>query len=172
MRGRRRKVQSGVGRPALAVLLGLSLLAAPAFAGLQFSTDHRSLAFGLMRLGEEKILAQSGSYHNEVTCSSTGGAPWYLKISLLRPLSSGADEIPLEAFKWQLARATGTGSVVSQSQFRPFTLIPDLVYVSGPGEDASGIPVRLQFRYSLAIPQAQTAGSYLTTIRFTLTEVL
>ncbi len=156
-----------------ATIVGCCLLmAVPAFAGLEFSTDHRSLSFGLMRLGEEKILAQSGSFHNEVTCSSTGGNTWYLKISLLTPLSSGADEIPIEAFQWQLTRANGTGSVVSQSQFRPFSLMPDLVYISGPGEETSGTPVRLQFRYSLAIPHTQTAGSYLTTVRFTLTEVL
>ena len=158
-------------RLAVLLLLGVGL-AVPAFAGLQFSTDHRSLSFGLMRLGEEKILAQSGSFHNEVTCASTGGAAWYLKVNLVTPFSSGADEIPVEAFRWQLTQTDGTGSVVSQNQFRPFSLTPDLVYISGPGEDTSGTPVHLQLRYSLTIPNTQTAGSYLTTVRFTLTEVL
>jgi hypothetical protein len=153
------------------VLCGVLCFCGVALAGLGLSTDHRALSFGLMQLGESKVLAQSGTFHNEIACSSTNGNAWYLKISLLQPLSSGADQIPLEAFQWQLIRTDGTGSVVSQSQFRPFSLVPDLVYISGPGE-ASGTTVRLQFRYSLAIPQAQTAGVYSTTVRFTLTEVL
>ena len=65
----------------------------------------------------------------------------------------------------------GAGTVVNQSQFRPFSLFPDLVYLSAPGE-AAGAAVRLQFRYSLKVPEAQAAGSYHTTVRFTLTEVL
>jgi len=148
-----------------------ALVAAPAEAALELSTDHRALAFGLMKPGEEKVLAQSGTSHNEITCSSTNGNAWYLKISVLAPLTAGGEEIPLERFQWQVSRVDGAGSVVSQSHFRPFSLFPDTVYLSAPGE-ANGARVRLQFRYSLQVPETQTAGSYHTTIRFTLTEVL
>ena len=89
----------------------------------------------------------------------------------MAPLTSGGDEIPLERFQWQVSRVDGTGSVVSESQFRSFSLFPDLVYLSAPGE-AGGAAVHLRFRYSLKLPEAQVAGSYQTTVRFTLTEVL
>lgn len=146
-------------------------LATPAAAQLELTTDHRSLFFGLMRLGEEKILSDAGSYHNEVTCSSSGGATWYLKVNLLQPLSAGAEELPLDALQWQLTHTDGTGSVIATGQFRPFTLSPDLVYISGPGESA-GRSVRFQFRYSLRVPDTAVSGTYYATIRYTLSEIL
>ena len=158
-------------RAQLAAICVISVSAGPAFAALELSTDHRPLFFGLMRLGEEKTLAESGTFHHEITCSSSGGATWYLKIHLLQPLSSGAEDIPLDRFQWQLTRTDGNGSVVTSSQFRSFTLAPDLVYISGPGE-AGGTKIHLQFRYALTIPDTQVTGVYHTTIRFTLTELL
>ena len=156
---------------AAAALLVLAALIPPAFAAMEFSTDHRSLFFGLMQPGEEKILAQSGSFHTEVTCTSTSGMTWYLKVSLLQPMTSGGESIPLEGFGWQVTRSDGTGTVVSPNEFRNFSTTPDLVYISGPG-DADGRPVRLQFRYQLKLPEAQVSGAYHANIRFTLTEVL
>ena len=142
-------------------------MTASAEAALELTTDHRPLAFGLMKGGGENTLTQSGS---DVTCLSTGGRTWYLKISLLRPLTSGAAEIPPEQLAWQVTRADGTGTVVSTSEFRGFSMVPDLVYISGAGE-ADGQPVRFQFRYRLQIPDAQASGTYQAAIRFTLTEV-
>lgn len=156
---------------AVAVLCLCGVCVSSAFAALELSTDHRALFFGLMRLGEERTLAQSGSYHNEVTCASTGGGTWYLKISVLQPLASGADEIPLERFQWEATGADGTGTLANAARWRSFTLFPELVYLSGPGE-ADGRRVRLRFRYAVQVPEAQTQGVYHTTIRFTLTEVL
>lgn len=140
-------------------------------AGLEISTDHRSLFFGLMQLSEEKTLAQAGAYHNEVTCSSTNGAMWSLKINLLHPLTSGPETIPLDAFKWQLSWTDGTGTSAGRSEWKPFSLEPELVYISGPAE-AAGAPIHFQFSYSLRIPDTQVRGVYQTTIRLTLTEVL
>src|SRR3989338_2290328 len=147
------------------------LVATPAFAALELSTDHRPLFFGLMQPGEEKALAQSGSFHTEVTCASTGGVTWYLKISLLQPLTSGAESIPFENVGWQVTRTDGNGTVVTPNQFQSFSATPNLVYISGPGE-ADGRPVRIQFRYLLKLPEAQVSGAYQANIRFTLTEVL
>jgi hypothetical protein len=151
--------------------LFVAAMAAPAGAALQLSTDHRSVFFGVMQLGEEKTLAHSGTYHNTVTVSSDGGQSWYLKISVLQPLTSGAHTIPLEAFTWQVTSTTGSGTLAQGNAPRPFFLTPDLVYLSGPNE-AGGQPIQLQFRYALRVPDAQASGVYQTTIRFTLTEVL
>lgn len=140
-------------------------------AAVELSTDHRPIAFGRMELGQEQVLAQFGTSHNQITCSSTNGQAWYLKISLLHPLAAGAETIPLEAFAWQVVSTTGRGTVAHSNQFTPFSLMPDLVYVSGPNE-ASGGPVTLQFRYRLRIPAHQVSGIYQTTVRFTFTELL
>ena len=156
---------------ALVCLLVVGSPVPSAVADLELSTDHRALFFGLMQPGEEKMLAEAGTFHNEIACASTGGSTWYVKISILQPLSSGMDEIPLESFGWQLTRTDGSGSVVTTGELRSFTLTPDLVYISGPGE-GSGQPVHFQFRYSLKIPEEQMGGVYHTTIRFTFTEVL
>ena len=140
-------------------------------AALEFSIDGRPVAFGVMRLGEEKILAQSGSYHTQMTCSSTGGQPWYLKVNVLQPLSSGAETIPLERFQWWLTSVSGHGTEAHPNTFTPFSLTPDTVYLSS-SDEASGTAVTFQFRYQLAIPERQISGGYSTTIRFTLTELL
>lgn len=152
-------------------LLVLAILPLASYASIEISTDHRPLTFSVMQLGEEKELAQVGAYHNQVTCSSTNGITWYLKISVLQPLTSGQDSIPLENFKWQLVWTNGTGSIASHYQFKPFSLFPDIVYMSGPNE-AAGNTINFQFKYYLKIPDAQINGVYSTTIRYTLTEIL
>lgn len=142
-----------------------------AYASISISTDHRALFFGPMQLGEEKELTGLGTYHNEIACSSTNNNTWYLKISLLTPLRAGTENIPLENFKWQLAYTTGTGTVVNPYQFKAFSLIPDLAYISG-ADEATGTAIKFQFKYYLKIPDIQTSGVYNTTIRFTLTEIM
>ena len=150
------------------ILLGLQ---SRGYAGLEISTDKRVVSFGLMHLDEEKELAQYGGYQNEIICRSTNGNTWHLKISLLRPLASIQDSIPLECFKWQLVWKDGNGIAAYPYEFKEFSLFPELVYTSAPQED-NGKLVRLQFKYYLRIPEAQTRGSYNTVIRFTISEVL
>lgn len=152
----------------LVLIFGLSPCAYPAIG---ITTDHRSLFFGPMQLGQEKELAEFGTYHNQITCSSTNQNTWYLKIGLLSPLSSGAETIPLENFQWQLDYTNGIGTQVNPHQYKEFSLIPEPVYISGP-QEATGSSITFQFRYYLKIPQVQASGTYNTTIRFTLTEVL
>lgn len=152
----------------LALILSLSCAA---YATIEISTDHRALFFDVMQLGEEKELAQLGGYHNQITCSSTNGSIWYLKINLLQPFTQGQEAIPLDSFKWQLAWTDGTGTVSSPYQFKPFSLIPDLVYISGANE-STGSTINFQFKYYLKIPEIQVSGAYNTSIRFTLTEAL
>lgn len=152
-------------------LLFACILPIASFAAIEISTDHRPLAFSVMQLGEEKELAQLGAYHNQITCSSTNGNTWYLKISVLGPFTCGQETIPLENFLWQMSWTNGLGSTTNPYQFKPFTVFPDLVYVSGPNEAAGG-SVSFQFKYKLKIPEAQLSGIYSTTVRFTLTEIM
>jgi hypothetical protein len=153
------------------VIILITSFSFTSYAAIEISTDHRSLFFGLMQLGEEKELTQFSTYHNQITCSSTNGNAWYLKINLLKPLTSGEESIPLENFKWQLVWTNGKGTVVNPYQFRGFNLVPDLVYISG-ADEATGSSINFQFKYYLKIPEVQTSGVYNTTIRFTLTEIL
>ena len=158
-------------RRCLLATLTAHLLTYSVEAALEFSSDQRPAAFGVMRLGEEKILAQSGSHQNQVTCSSTSGQAWYLKVNVLQPLSAGAETIPLEQFQWWLVSMSGHGTEAHPETFTPFSLMPDAVYLSS-ADEASGTPVTFQFRYRLQIPERQRSGVYSTTIRFTLTELL
>lgn len=148
------------------------LLCAPiAHAALTLSTDHRSIMFGRMQLGEEKILAEQGSFHNEITCASTNGQAWYLKVNVIQPLVSGAHTIPLEAFRWHVVSTNGGGTLAHPREFSAFSLVPQLIYISTPSE-ATGQSITFQFRYLLHLPEEQVSGAYSTTIRFTLTEML
>jgi len=152
-------------------LLILLFLPFCANAAIEITTDHRPLTFAVMQLGEEKELSGLGAYHNLISCSSTNGNTWYLKISVLQPLTAGQEAIPLENFRWQMAWTNGTGTVTNPYQFKGFSLFPDTVYISGPNE-ATGSAVDFQFKYQLKIPEAQVSGVYSTTVRFTLTEIL
>ena len=158
-------------RRVIAALLCTMMCAAVVEAAFDVSTDHRPVFFGLMQLGEDETLAQFGTYHHQLTVTSNNGRSWYLKISVLTPLSSGAETIPLDQFQWELVSTTGNGTIAHPHAWTPFSLIPEIVYFSGAGE-ASGTAVSLQFRYRLQVPQAQVSGIYQTTIRFTLTEIL
>jgi hypothetical protein len=156
------------------ILIALALAishAQPAAASLSFSSDHRAVFFGVMELGETKELAQSGSYQNQVTVSSSNGQAWYLKIHVMQPLSSGRHQIPLDRFQWQLSATSGHGTIQRRHEFTPFRASPDLVYISG-ADEASSRPVDFQFSYRIQLPEAQAAGVYHTTIRSTLSEIL
>ena len=155
----------------LLVIITLSCCLLTAEAAIEIMSDHRQVSFGSMQLGEEKTLAQFGSYQNQITCSSNSNRPWYLKIHVLQPLASGRDTIPLDRFKWRVTSTNGHGTVAHAHEFIPFALPPDVVYISD-GSEASGVPVFLQFTYQLELPEAQVSGVYHTTIRFTLTELL
>lgn len=143
----------------------------PAWAGLTLTTDHRSLVFGLMQLGESKELAQFGTYHNELTCTSTNGQTWYLKIQVLQPLSNGAETMPAERMEWQAETPEGIGTLQNPNHYTPFSVMPQLVYLSGPNE-AGGGTIHLRLKYRLTVPEDQISGAYQATMRFTLTEVL
>ena len=153
-----------------ACLIALCGFAVSASAELQITTDGRSVAFGAMKPGETKTLSERGAYHNQITCTSTGGSRWYLRIDLTGPLGSGANSIPLDSFAWHLVDSNGTGTIHA-TQFTPFATAPLLAYTAG-ADELQGRPVTLQFRYQLRLPSRQVAGTYNTTIRYTISEEL
>lgn len=137
---------------------------------LTISTDTSNISFGAMDIGEQKELGGYG-YHNQLTCKSTNGRTWYVKIHVLAPLTSqGIKTISNSYFRYMLAWTDGTGSPQNTS-YNAFTTIPTLVYVSGPN-DNDGNSVNMQFKYDLSIPANQVAGVYNTIVRYTMTEVL
>ena len=164
-----------VRRRLLQVSCGLVILGSGALseAAVSVTTDHQPVSFGVMELGEEKTLARYGTYQNQVTCSSSNGQPWYVKISALSPFSSlsvPGETIPLERFGWQITWTNGKGVLMSPHQFTPFSLLPQLAYISN-ADEARGEAVSFQFSYALQMPQAQVSGMYQTTIRITVTEL-
>ncbi|OIO32729.1 MAG: hypothetical protein AUJ70_04885 [Candidatus Omnitrophica bacterium CG1_02_40_15] len=134
------------------------------------STDTSNVSFGEMAIGDWKELG-GGTYHNQLTCKSTNGKTWYVKIYVLAPLTSGTKTINNSYFKYMPGWTNGTGSVQNQYSFIAFSGISSLVYVSGP-DDNSGSDVYLQFKYGLSIPANQVAGIYNTTVRYVMTETL
>ena len=86
-------------------------------------------------------------------------------------MAFGTEAIPVESLQWELESTTGIGTTPTLRRYVPFELTPSLVYISGAGE-ATGTTVQFHFKYALTIPEEQVSGTYQTTIRFTLTEVL
>lgn len=143
-----------------------------ACADFEISVNGRFLEFGLMELGEFKEIKDSGDYQNEVTCKSDRGHTWYLKIHLVRPLSSMGNEIDIESFKWKVVNVVnGTGYATNINEFNSFSKKPMVVYTSSPDE-SDGREVTLRFIYGLKIPQTTLTGNYQAGIRYTFTETL
>ena len=143
-----------------------------AWATFSLSVDSQPLSFDVMDPGQGKELVSQGNYHNEVTCQSTNGTTWYLKIHVTRPFSSASATVPLENFQWMLSEVqSGTGSPQNIGVYNAFTTSPTLVYISG-NSDNSGTQVKARFRYQLTLPANQLSGVYSTIVRYTLTETL
>lgn len=151
----------------------LNSLGVPAaWAVFSLSVDSQPLSFDVMDPGQTKELISQGNYHNEVTCQSTNGTTWYLKIHVTSPFTSGSGTIPLENFQWMLSEVqNGTGSSQNIGVYNAFTTSPALVYISG-SSDNSGNQVKARFKYQLILPANQTSGVYSTIVRYTLTETL
>jgi hypothetical protein len=104
-----------------------------------------------------------------VKTKSNTNNPWFLKISNDSPLTSGPNIIPNENFKWYgwtdgSGRWYGTGEDA-------VSLIPQLVYSSGAGEEHN-IPdgTDNHFKFKLKVPPKQKPGKYISRVRLTLTE--
>ena len=137
------------------------------------SLDRDMVDFRTMENGQTAEISDQGSYHNQVTLSSTNNKTWYLKVNLIRPFTSGVNTIPNEYFEWKAVDViTGKGIVTNGVNVpTPFRDAPSLVYTSDP-VDNTGNEVNIRFRYILTIPKNQIAGNYFASIRWTMTELL
>lgn len=157
----------------LFVSLALTLAGHSAQATLSMDIDVNNLDFRIMDPGQTYELADKGTYHNEVSCSSTNNRTWYLYAQAIRPFTSGIRTIPIENFKWMVVSVgDGKGTLLNNVNIaNPFTLTPGLIYTSD-SLDNTGTVIRIRFRYVLTIPKNQVAGAYDSVVRFTMNEVL
>lgn len=155
------------------IAIVISVLTGNVYAGITMSLDRDMVDFRTMEMGQTQEVSDQGVYHNEITLSSTNNQTWYLKTQIIRPLTSGANTIPNENFKWKVVEVVnGKGIVYNNINVaNPFTDFKGLIYTSDP-LDNTGIEVKIKFRYILIIPKNQIAGNYFGSVRWTMTELL
>ena len=154
----------------LILLLLVGIKAAEAI--VEIDTDSVDIDFGFLNIGDWKELQEHGSYHNEITCSSTDNVLWYLKVHALNDFTAGSNTMPISNLKWKVINViNGAGTLANRETYSDMATNPQLIYQSGPGDD-SGNQVKLRFVYAISIPKSQPAGNYRATIRFTMTEQL
>ncbi len=102
-----------------------------------------------------------------LSCSTNNNTPWSLNMKVISELTSGVYTIPNEAFKWN-GSSGGSGTFYSGAGYigtEPFTF-----YEAGPDEFVTSAPVEAFLNFYVDVPQNQVAGSYTTTLVFTMTE--
>lgn len=150
--------------------LAVVLLAGEAGAAVfSISLDAASVNFGSIVPGSASELG-AGGHHNEVTAASDGGVAYYIKIYDTAPLACVSFTIPNSNFEWLASYMDGQG-VLAAGAYQAFSTSPALAY-SAAGNDLTGTPVHVRFRYKLTVPGAQGAGFYTTTVVYLLTETL
>ena len=172
MRYSRLKAQGS--RLLVAGCLCLSLLTAPgmADAAISMSLDKNMIDFRAMDPGDTREVSDQGSYHNQITCSSTNSRTWYIKAHMVKPFTYRQFTIPAESLKWMVVSVgDGKGTVYNNLNTQnPFSTIPGTIYTSSD-LDNTGREVKIQLRYILAVQKNQVAGAYDGLIRLTMTEV-
>ena len=103
-----------------------------------------------------------------VTGSSTGGNPWYLKVSAAKPLTSGSNFIPNENFTWY-GSSEGTGAWNGEEE-KSLADAGNAAYISTPQEADQADKVLNRFNFRLHVPEDTRPGEYTTTVMFTMTE--
>jgi hypothetical protein len=90
-------------------------------------------------------------------------------MRLVSELTSGTYTIPNENFHWrQKGTLNGSGTWYAGTGYLSTTSYN--FYDSGPGEDITASPVELLLELDIAIPANQVAGTYATTLIFTMFE--
>ncbi|MCX5749796.1 MAG: hypothetical protein NTZ10_06100 [Candidatus Saganbacteria bacterium] len=147
------------------------------------SIDTSSVDFGSSRPGDWKEVPSTSGYADAVVCKSNTGSAWYLKIKASGPLSSGSNSIPLANFGWMSSYAGSKNTPYNNLSsglthqpaegYQAFTGSDQGVYTSGPADNNS-MPngTEVQFKYSVQVPDnpSQLAGTYTTTVTYTMTE--
>jgi hypothetical protein len=131
---------------------------------LMVNTD----SFDFARLAPGQTGEMNRSEGVTVTGASSGGNPWYLKVSTIKPLTSGSNFIPNENFTWY-GTSEGTGAWYGTGE-KSFADPSNTAYVSS-GEEADQISkVANKFKFRLHAPEDTKPGAYTTTVMFTMTE--
>lgn len=143
------------------------------YASLTIDIDRNLLDFRAIDPGDSMEIADQGTYHNEITCTSTNNQTWYLKARLIRPLTYGTYTIPNENFRWIVVSiGDGKGTLYNNLNVaNPFTDMSQTIYTSAD-TDNTGTAVKIRFRYVVTIPKNQVAGPYDAVIRLTMNEYL
>jgi len=107
-----------------------------------------------------------------ITCKTNNGKPWHVYTNLVAPLTNNAKTInsDLIGWGWKGTTATGDFKIPSGTSITvPF--IPYLIYDSAASEK-NNIPTgsELHLQFGIFVPANQTAGTYTTNIRVTMTE--
>jgi len=103
-----------------------------------------------------------------VAGASSGGNPWYLKVSAVKPLSSGSDFISNENFSWY-SSTEGKGESFGSAE-KSFSDPSNTAYISSLDEANSSEKVVNKFKFKLFVPEETKPGYYTTTVMFTMTE--
>jgi len=102
-----------------------------------------------------------------LSCSTNNNTPWSLNMKVISELTSGAYTIPNEAFKWS-GSSNGNGTFYAGPGYvstEAFTF-----YDASLDEYVTSAPLELFLNFYVEVPQNQVAGSYTTTLVFTMTE--
>ncbi|MEK7375825.1 MAG: hypothetical protein AABZ57_01475 [Candidatus Margulisiibacteriota bacterium] len=168
-------------------ILAAMLLAGTSLAALTVSFDTASIDFGSVAPGEWKEAPLARDHDTLVVVSDTGNV-WTAKISVTQALTNGtfpSITIPNENFRWMSTYAGNKNapytSLVSGLNhpaglgYVNFSAIDELVYTSGKeaayiDNNNSPAGTEIQFKWGMAMPSNQRAGTYATTVRYTVTQ--
>lgn len=103
-----------------------------------------------------------------VTGSSSNGNLWFLKVSAVKPLTSGNSMIANENFSWYgTSEGTGTWQGISEKSFAENN---GAAYISSAKEANEAALVTSKFNFKLFVPEETKPGEYTTLVMFTMTE--
>ncbi|MFH1709669.1 MAG: hypothetical protein ABH860_01190 [bacterium] len=131
---------------------------------LMVNTD----SFDFTRLAPGQTGGMTRSEGVGVTGASSGGNPWYLKVSAVRPLTSGSNFIPNDNFTWYgTSEGKGQWNGAEEKNFAD----PNVAaYISTVEEADQVSKVMNKFNFLLHVPEDTKPGEYSTSVMFTMTE--
>jgi hypothetical protein len=132
--------------------------------GLMVNSD--SFDFARLMPGETGEMFRAEGIN--VSGASSNGNPWYLKVSTVKPLSSGSDYIPNDNFTWY-GSSEGKGTWYGSNE-KSLADPYDTAYISIPEEAELADRITNRFKFRLFVPNDTKPGNYTTTVMFTMTE--
>lgn len=163
------------------------MLVAPCLAVLTITLDKTTIDFETMAAKDFKEIPSSG-YYNKISVVSDTGSVWQLKIKVSSPLTNSnlpTVTIPNEQFRWMSTYAGNQNSPYQNltaglnhkpaNGYTNFSLVDELVYTSEQEitfNDNNNSPAgtEIQFKYAIAMPDNQVAGTYNAAVVYTVTQ--